>query len=395
MALPNVNIIIGNGGLGRIAATNDSVCGIILSGVAVAGKIAVSEPKQIFALEEAVALGLDAAYDTANSLKAYKHIRDFYSQAPSGTPLWIMLVPAATLMADIVDTTLTQAKKLLDAASGNIRMLGITRVPPGAYAPVITQGIDPDVIAALPKAQALAAEYAAAYRPFRCLLEGRAFDGNPGTLYNLRAGTQNRVGVVIGQTEATGKCAAVGLALGRFARVPVQENIGKVKRGELGLLNAYFTDNKAISEYNIGAWAQISDKGYIFMRSYPGRNGFYFNDDHAATALTDDYYSLANGRVIDKVASLAYATYVEEILSELVLDEEGKISPALARYYESLLERVLTLQMVNNGELSATSAEMDANQNILVTSKLAIRSGNVPVAYARNIEVTLQLVNPR
>ena len=43
MARPNVNISLGNGNMGRSAATADGVAGMVLTGVAVAGKLELNK----------------------------------------------------------------------------------------------------------------------------------------------------------------------------------------------------------------------------------------------------------------------------------------------------------------------------------------------------------------
>ena len=51
---------------------------------------------------------------------------------------------------------------------------------------------------------------------------------------------------------------------------------------------------------SVGASETLSTKGYITFRTFVGKAGYFFSDDHLATAVTDDYHSICNRRVIDK-----------------------------------------------------------------------------------------------
>lgn len=395
MALPGVNIEILNNQLGSTPGTDDGVAGLIMSGVEVAGKIALSEPKQIFSTDDAKELGLDAAYDTDNSVEVWKHISEFYAQAGEGSELWIMLVVNTTTMEDICDQTNDLAKKLLDAANGRIRLLGVTRIPDGTYTPTFNDGLDDDVTAAVLTAQALATAYAALYKPVRILLEGRAYQGVVANLADLRAGSENRVGVVLGGTKESATSAAVGLTLGRLAKNPVQRNIGRVKDGNLGIVAAYLSDGNPIEDLSEAEWGQVHDKGYIFMRPYQGKNGYYFNDDPSCSPITDDYSSLARGRVIDKALLLTYATYIEEILDDIEVDPDtGRMNAAVIKNYQSLIENTLNTQMTNEGEVSGVTVNIDPTQNVLSTDKVVIDLRIIPLAYGKTIEVSLGFSNP-
>jgi hypothetical protein len=399
MALPKVQINIQNGALGIVPGTADGVAGLVMSGVAVATKIALLEPKQIFSTDDAKALGLDAAYDTANSTKVWKHISDFYAQAGEGAELWIMLVVNTTLMADMCDKANDIAKKLLNAASGRIRLLGIHRIPDGAYEPTYDNELDDDVIDAVATLQALAEDFAAAYKPFRGVIEGRDFQGTVADLYDLRGDSANAVSVILANNEAT-TGAAIGLVLGRLAKIPVQRNIGRVKDGNLGVSKAYLSDGEELVDsttgvvnYSDGELATAHDLGYIVMRKYQGKSGFYFADDPTAAPVSDDYGQIGRGRVIDKALVIAYTTYVDELLDEIEIDPAtGQINPAVIKSYQGKIANAINTNMIN--EISGLTVTIDPAQNVLSTSKVKVKLAIVPVGYAKTIEVDLGFSNP-
>lgn len=392
MALPKVTIQVKNGALGQLVQSEDALCGLILQGIAASG-LNLLVPKQITSLQDAIDLGIDAAYDTDNSVSVYRHIKDFYAEAQTGAKLWIMLVSQAVTLDTLVDKAESDyAVKLLDAADGKIRLLSIARNPAGGYSEdTATNEIDAEVVTAITNAHALGEEYATNFKPLRILLGATYYAGTVGDLVDLKTLDKNRVGVLLGDT-VSGNLAAVGLLLGRLAAIPVQRNIGRVKSGSLAITSAYI--GSATLEASEGDIASIHDKGFITLRRYVGKAGYFFTDDPTATAATDDYNSVARGRVIDKAIRLAYATFVEEILDEVEIDDQGRIATEKAKYYQAIIENQIDTAMTANGEISSVSVQVDAEQNVLSTNQICIELRIVPVGYAKEIVIKLGFDNP-
>jgi hypothetical protein len=364
---------------------------MILQGPAPSG-LDLATPALITSLAEAEALGIDADYDTDNSVDAHKAIKEFYDIALTGAQLWIMVVAQAASLTTILDVAeANYAKLLLDAANGGIRILTVVRNPAGGYSPTVTNGIDADVETAITKAQALAVAYTAQYKPFRVILPVYAYNDTPGDLPDLRALTANRVAVMLGDT-ASGATSAVGIALGRAAAIPVQRNLGRVKDNALPITAAYIGTSTV--EEAAGDVATIHDKGFITFRRHVGFAGYYFSDDPMAAPASDDYGQLANGRVIDKAIFLAYRTYVQELLDEVLIDPAtGQIQRGQAKYLQEVVRTVIDNQMTASGEISGVSVEVDPAQNVLSTGKVCIKIRITPVGYLREIEVELGFVN--
>jgi hypothetical protein len=396
MALPNVTIELLNNQLGRQDATDDGVCLLVLSGVATSG-IGLLDPKQIFTPEDAEALGLNAAYDTTNSVDVYRQITEFYSTAGRGAELWIMLYVNTMLMATACDVANNYVRKGLDAAKGRIRLVAIGRVPIGSYTPTTVDGMDDDVRAAVLKLHAMSVEYRAAFKPFRFIVAGRLFQGVPATLPDLRLLTQNTGAIVLHTTLAGGKNPAIGQVLGKLSFNPVQRKISRVKDGDLGILLAYMSDGLPVETYE-SAWGSIHDKGYIFCRKFANRSGYFLNGDHTCSPNSDDYSSLARGRVIDKALVIAYTTFVNEIEDDLEVDEDGYMNPAVVKHYQSIIENSISLQMMDEGkgkEISGVKCTINPAQNLLGTDKVQVEKLAVrPKGYSTYINVPLGFTNP-
>ena len=360
MALPGVEIKLGEGGLGRVANVDDRISGLILTGATVTGtgKVTAGKAYLVSSLKEAIALGIA---ETGSNAYAYGHIKEFYDQAGSGRQLWLMLVPQTVSMEDMLDKTKAYAPTLLDAAKGKIRKLGVSRKSAGVIA--LAGGVDADVDKALIKGQALAEDYAAIFKPFRFLVDGKDFNGTVGDLKDYATTKLNRGGVLLGATSAS-KNAAVGLALGSMAALPPQRKIARVKNGALKINQGYLSSN-AKTETLESSWGSMHDKRYIFFRQFVGKSGYFFNDDPTAAPASDDYGTFSKGFVIDKAITLAYATYVNEIGDEIEVDEDGKLNPAKVKDLQGKVESAINLKMVAAGEAGGVTATIDPDQNIL------------------------------
>lgn len=388
MALPNVNISIANGQLGRVATTNDGVAGLLCSGTATV-ELPLSTPVQLFSFDQLAALGVTEV----NNPLVYKEVKAFYNQAGNGAELWLMTVADTVLFADLCDKDKAYAPKLINAASGTIRILGINRIPAEGYTPTFTEGLDQDVIAGLALLQTSAEASALNYKPFRALLPGLGFTkAAVSTLKDLTLGSSNRCAIVLGCDSATS--AAIGLTLGRLASIPVQRKIARVKDGDVGILHAYFPDGTPTTELEL-SWGAIHDKGYIFFRRIYGKSGFFFTDDPTATSITDDYGYIGRGRVIDKALVIAYATFIEQLNDEIPVDAQlGKVAPALIASWKADIESALSINMVATQEIVKATCYIDPSQNVLASDTINATISILPVGYAKYIQINLGLSNP-
>src|ERR1035437_508506 len=381
--LPNVIISLVRNGLGLVAETNDNTVGFILPGVAVVDKLVLNTPYAIYSTDGAKALGIDAAGVNA---AAFRHISEFYSVAPKGAKRWIILVAATIKLSETVDKDLDicPAKLLLNKANGEIMALG-TAVGTSGVATV--DGLDEEVYTAMTKGQVLAMEYLGKIMPFVLIIEGREMT-DVDSLRDLHTETKYRTSVGLCSTLNDGS-ASIGLILGQIAALPVQRKISRVKNGALPIDAAYLTDGVAIKERDdLGT---ISDKGYIVLRQFQNKSGYFFNGDFTATSLTDDLNTIARIRVIDKALKISYNTYVEELDDDVDVNDYGTLNAAVAAYLKQKIETQVNGAM--KGEISKFSAQIDTTVDILSGAAQKIYLNITPKGYLNPIEVVLSFVN--
>lgn len=405
MGKPNVTTEQSNGNLGRTAPSEDGVSALVVSGIAVSGQFALGDVLGPFtSLADAEAKGITAAYDVTNTCLAHKHISDFYDGAGNGTELYVMVVAKTITMTQMATKSSAYAKSLLTAADGKIKLLGITRCPDAGYTPTYANQFEQDLWDAIVQLILLRNEEYSLHRPASFFIEGRNFQGNASSSLDLRSASlgpnANRVHVVMGN-DATfvaansyaSKYASVGFAMGIAAGGPVQRNIGRVKSGRLelkGFGTPGFSNGAAYNTLTETNTDSLHDHGYIFFRKHVGKAGTFFNDDSAACPVTDDYSSLAAGRVMDKISRITRNVYVEELLDEIDLDPiTGKMDAAQIKYYQETVRTEVNLQMTAKGELTAVFPYADPNQNVSTSDEVAIEIEARRKGTARNIKATL------
>lgn len=387
MALPNVNITTGSGGLGRVAPTDDGVAGLILTGAEVTGKLELNKRYQLSGAADLVKLGITEA---TNPL-AYKEVRAFYSQTGEGAELHLLIVAAATTLTAMCDSAAgSPLCKLIDSTGGRIRIVGVNKLTPKEYKAVTTQGIDSDAITAGDVAHKTAESYAKQIRPFRILLPAPLFKEDSDDLFAPAESSYNRVAYVLASDDEVNKSAAIGMVLGRAAKVEPQQSLGRVKDGSLApSLN--LTNGKTFIEMG-GMAGTLHAAGYIIPVSYPTKNGAYLNGNPMAAPVTDDYSELNLGRIIDKATVVTYSTYISEILDNILINEDGTISAGVCVSFAGMIENAIAASM--GSQISSFSVEIDSKQNVLSTGSLQINCKIVPLATLKEINVLLAFDNP-
>lgn len=399
--LPRVKIYYENGSIGATTPIDDGTCGLIASGVAV--RAGFDDESVEFELERAYLitklsdlqpLGITDAANDPNA-NIYNAVKEFYNEAPEGTKLWLMGVARTVTYHDMLDKTKSYAAKLIREANGTINFLFTSKVFPGGYTPTIVNGLDNTVTSAMFNAQLLA-EWAtySLYAPLFVILEGLYYNGTPGHLANLSEYSYNRVGVVIGSTRAGSVGSSTGLLAGRLAAIPVQRSITRVKSGPIKAEKLYIRNSLA----ELANPDLINDAGYICPRTFVGMAGYYWANDHLATADTDDYKLIQRRRVIDKAYRIAYKTLSEELGDEIPVTNQGYIPAPIVKSIQNRVETAIENRMTAYGNLGVDPSDpkdtgvtcyIDHTQNVLATSRLNVQLRVKPFGYPKYIDVYL------
>lgn len=385
--LPRVKINYLNGLLGAAPENQDGLLMLtVIGATAVSTTFALGTPYRIVRPADLAALGVNST----NNARLVELVGQFYGEAEEGTPLYILGLASTYTMTTALNHLDGPLPAIITGLRGAVR--GIIVAEQSSASPTVTEGLDPDVFTALPKAQGLA-EYAAdhLYSPLFVILEGRAYAG-ASSLKDLSSETYNRAGIFIGDTVANSKNAAMGVLAGRIASVPVQRNIGRVADGPLSTGSFYL--GAALVDDVMNDVETIYGKGYITPRIFFGMDGYFFTDDRMACKIDDDYAHLTARRTVDKAARIAYLTLLQYLLDEIEVNTDGTMQAPVLKSWQASVESAIDLQMTAAGELSIVDGSgckcfIDPSQDVLTTSKVEATLRVRPFGYARDIVCNL------
>lgn len=375
MSLPNVKISFAQGALGTVAQSADGVVGLISTATATT-KFTLSKDVVIYSVAALEELDITAA----NNPNLHKAVTEFYDQAGEGAELHLYGM-AGTTVVDL----LGGAEAFLKAASGRIRALVV----------VCATGVDKSTLAAAATKAQTVGENATntLCAPVFTLIPVKS-NTDVAELPDLSTYTHDRVGFFIGDTVVNSANAASGLIAGRIAECPVQRHIGRVKDGALSIAAAYIGAN----DVAVADVETLYNKGYITMRTFVGKSGYFYAEDYLACGANNDYRSIARRRTADKAFRVAYATLLESVQDELPVTAAGTLTAAFAKSLEADIEADIYNSMTEEGNLSVDAADptdmgvqakVNTSNDVLATNKLQAVIKIKPYGYSKWIEVAL------
>ncbi|MBA3830141.1 MAG: hypothetical protein H0X33_14475 [Taibaiella sp.] len=391
-----VIVSLGNGNTATAIANADGIACIALTGVS-ENTVVQGTPFLVTTMAD-VNNTTVAGLTVANNAFAFNKLQNLFNELTilgiTAAKLYVMLMAPTVRASQICDNTNANGMvKLLNFAGGTARLCAVCVDDVAAEAAsvtiTVTNGINADIYTAESNAQALAIARFNVEQPLRIIIGATSFTGTASALTDLTTHTNNRVAILLGDVagHATRSSSMIGIVLGRLMAIPVQRKISKVKLGAISSVTAYIANTSA-DQYSQAS--VIAGKGFITVQTVIGKSGFFFTGDPTCTATTDDYASVARGRVIDKAHVLAYATMVSEIDGEVPVNTDGTIDAGFAKYLEQQMRNVLDLNMLGNKNISlASNAFVDPAQIVNTTNKVQVVVSVKPYAYASEIDITL------
>ena len=380
MALPQVQIEIAQGRLGRIQPVGEQMA-LVHTATTVSSTFLLNTPYTIRSVKDADTLGLN----TSSNTDLYQQIKDYYQVLGDGATLLVLGVSKTTTFSTLAATTSTLST-LLNNNPG-ITLLGISHQEHTSISPrAAVNGLRGNIQASVALLNGLAERYTNQSRPFHIILGGSNLSSF-NDLISYKTGSYSNTSLLISSIRKSTQ-AAVGFTLAYLATLPVQRKLSRVRNGALPIAAAYFT-NQTTTEDSYSTYADLHDKRYLFIRTYAGRTGYYFADDTNLTQVSSDYASLASRRVLNKIIRISQDVFLNEIGQEVAIEADGTLSPAAARYYETLIENAITLQMVSEGALSNIQAQVDERQQVLKNDELRVQLEAQPVGYTNTLRVNV------
>ena len=402
MGFQGVNVNQATGGLGLKSSISDGVCLLVIGGAVAAAGLAIKTAVELLSISDAEAIGITPSFDDTNDILAHHHIDEFFRVSPEGN-----------LFVVLDDGTLTNDNiKAIVREHTNITNIGLVRNSADAPA---------DMAVYVAGYQTLVTELRTENRNISSVLvEGGEFTlATAIAAYpDARAYDSQNIGIVIAQDPiiravkaAHETYAAIGTALGSISVRKVNENIGSIdieQKPSLYIGNPNYSlsntarqrfmssglqDGKSFNDLSPAEIQALNDKGYIYVGSYNGYGGFYFNDSHTCTLDSSDYGRIENNRVWDKAASTVRGVLLPRVKANMQKDPTtGFIREVEAKELEVIAEKSLEA-MVASGEISGASIYVDAKQTITAETPLLIKGSVVFNNIIHEITFDLGLTN--
>lgn len=215
----------------------------------------------------------------------------------------------------------------------------------------------------------------------RCRLSvciGQDGTGTAATLYYDDANTGKRTTV-----------SALGDLLGAVSAAAVHQSVAWIEQFPLGIALPAFGDGTLYRNLDAAVIETLDTARYIFVRTYDGLGGSYFNDNHTLDVPTSDYAYINDVRTMDK-AVRGIRTYLLPKLGRPM-----KVDASTGKLERTAIEHLITTgnraleDMEKAGELSGFKFEIDPDQNILATSRVRGVIKNVAIGVMRNLDIEI------
>ncbi|MDR1381765.1 MAG: DUF2586 domain-containing protein [Tannerella sp.] len=385
-----------NGGMGRTAANEDNVSGLIMSAD---GKLTGAELSEFDEVDSRLYIV---------KLTYYEQLGNTYLITPSGEP-----ADDADYAKNAIDYHVAEFFRLSPTGilflaillEGNVAAVDITMLQNYAEGRIRQAGILTPAIAAVADYQAAAALLETEHKPLSIIF---TIDGTKTTVAsyvaanaNVLAGRCNvseligcdlypallaRLGVHPGLFAPYG---CIGALLGAVSKAAVNESVAWVQKFPLSLLMPGLTSGDLVKEIPTGDLDIINGNRYIFVRTYPGDANNYFNDSFTYDVGTSDYAFIENVRTMDKAMRNIRSNLLPFLNAPLYVNAStGRLRADTVAVLETVAGRALE-DMEKAGELSGYVVEIDPEQDVLATSLVEIVIRNVPVGVMRKVLVKI------
>ncbi|MEH0008014.1 MAG: DUF2586 family protein [Flavobacteriales bacterium] len=396
------------GGLRRRNPKTDEVVALVAAMPVAALTLAYDSAYKLLQLIDAERLGVTVAFDKEKNSLVHHHISEIFRLSPDAT-CYLIPIPVDTSITASVDKLLPLIRSQKDIKG--LGFVGFTLTLPQLVSVVEKiQGSLVDLLFADSR-----------YIDF-VVLEGKGqLDStrkvkpfSPATMADLRTKKAPQVSVVIAQDPliaakgaANINYAAVGSALGMLSIRKVNENIGSVNirnkpAGKKGAPDYPLTDlasklwlNSALSDGTpIGRLSKVdlknlTDKGYIYVASYEGYGGLFFNDSPTCVQKASDYAYIENNRTWNKMARLVRAVLIPEVKGVVKKDAQtGFIKSTTISRWQALVNSALE-RMVIAEELSGFDVYIDPMQITDPDKPLKVKIQGVADGVVHAFEVDL------
>lgn len=390
--MQNLTITRANGNIVRSLAGEDHISGLVFYSATlptavegVAGFTTTERIHAISSIETAEKYGITAGAAAWETKVLHYTLASIFNMNP-GVSLYVGIFKPATGGAN----AFSEIKQIQNYAGGRLRQVGVWN---GAVE------LSDTLVNSL---QSVRATLEAQNKPLSILYAPKIADVTA-LPANLAKIGRSGVSVIIGQdgagvaaelyadaaNAAKASVSALGDLLGAVSKAKVHESIAWVESFPTNIAVPAFGDGKKYRDLDEAVIEALDTSRYIFLRTYDGLAGSFFNDNHTLDEPTSDYAYINDVRTMDKAARGVRAYTLPKLGRPMKVDPDtGKLERTTVEHLITTGNKALE-EMEKAGELSGYRFDIDPDQNILATSRVRGVIKNVAVGVMRSLDLEI------
>ena len=390
--MQNLTITRTNGNVVRALPGEDHISGLVFYSATlptpeegVAGFTTSERIKAISQIEVAEKLGITAdapAWET----RVLHHILDSIFNMNPGVSLYVGIFKPATSTP-----AFSEIKQIQNFADGRLRQVGVWNGAVELSETILNtlqsvrttleQQNKPLSILYAPKVAdvtKLPSDIAKTGRNGVSVIIGQDGAGTAAELYEAEANKTTKASV-----------SALGDLLGAVSKASVHQSIAWVEQFPTNIALAAFGDGTKYRDIDTTVVESLDASRYIFLRTYDGIAGAYFNDNHTLDTATSDYAYISDVRTMDKAVRGVRSYLLPKLGRPMKVDAStGQLDRTAVEHLITTGNLALT-EMEKARELSGYKFDIDPDQNILATSRVRGVIKNVAVGVMRNLDLEI------
>lgn len=390
--MQNLTITRTNGNIVRSLAGEDHISGLVfysatlpIATEGVAGFTTTERIHAISSIETAEKYGITADAAAWETKVLHYTLASIFNMNP-GVSLYVGIFKPATGGAN----AFSEIKQMQNYAGGRLRQVGVWN---GAVE------LSDTLVNSL---QSVRATLEAQNKPLSILYAPKIADVTA-LPANLAKIGRSGVSVIIGQdgagvaaelyadaaNAAKASVSALGDLLGAVSKAKVHESIAWVESFPTNIAVPAFGDGKKYRDLDEAVIETLDTSRYIFLRTYDGLAGSFFNDNHTLDEPTSDYAYINDVRTMDKAVRGVRTYLLPKLGRPMKVDADtGKLERTAVEHLITTGNKALE-EMEKAGELSGYRFDIDPDQNILATSRVRGVIKNVAVGVMRNLDLEI------
>lgn len=390
--MQNLTITRTNGNIVRSLAGEDHISGLVFYSATlptategVAGFTTTERIHAISSIETAEKYGITADAAAWETKVLHYTLASIFNMNP-GVSLYVGIFNPATGGAN----AFSEIKQIQNYAGGRLRQVGVWNG---------TVELSDTLVNSL---QSVRATLEAQNKPLSILYAPKIADVTA-LPANLAKIGRSGVSVIIGQdgagvaaelyadaaNAAKASVSALGDLLGAVSKAKVHESIAWVESFPTNIAVPAFGDGKKYRDLDEAVIETLDTSRYIFLRTYDGLAGSFFNDNHTLDEPTSDYAYINDVRTMDKAVRGVRTYLLPKLGRPMKVDADtGKLERTAVEHLITTGNKALE-EMEKAGELSGYRFDIDPDQNILATSRVRGVIKNVAVGVMRNLDLEI------